>query len=186
MFGIKKVASVDGVGPSHRDGVERLIEAARPVFETALISAAAFVCAHAGWSVLAPSPARATDTSSDSEARVETAPAVLVRSPFDMGAAPAQNGGAAGAFAASIGLHAVRVSTDPSRSSAFLIMSDGVQKAFLQGEIVGEGVTLKDVSGDHVILSYAGGERRIALTPPVVSYAAAMLGRAATDAGQAQ
>lgn len=154
-----------------------LSAAARPVIETAMISAAAFVCAHAGWTVITPKDARAsTDGPTPDNARPMEGPLEPVRSPFD----PGQTAAAL----PDVDLLAVRMSTTPERSSAIVSFGDGAQHAVPIGAELGDGLVLSDVGATFIVVEHGGGLHRVEMKPLTVSYAFAMLGRSPTAAVQ--
>jgi general secretion pathway protein C len=84
---------------------------------------------------------------------------------------------AVAALVSSVQLNGVRMSTDPMRDGAMFTLGDGAQRAFLVGQEVADGVTLADVEASYVVLSYAGGERRLDMQAgPQFSFARAMMG----------
>lgn len=164
----------------------------RPAMEAALLAALAFGAAQIGWATLNPNAASATG-SDEASARADAARAMLnagndeaaqapVQSPFAVNAAAASLEGNAAAFEAAIAgfsVAGVRVSTDAARSSAVFATPDGAQRAFRIGEELAAGVRLGDVSGDHVIVTYPGGSRRLELARVAsVSFARAFMGEA--------
>jgi len=166
-------------------GGGRAPHAVRPVVEAVLVAAVAFGCAHAGWALIAPSSAGASSrtTSADEDASAHAAiaaqPAIemLAQSPFDPAAGDFTGAShAASAMVAGLQLQGVRVSTDVSRSSAIFGLADGTQRAFSIGQGIGDGVTLAEVTPDHVRVSYAGGERRLDMPARPASIAAAFMG----------
>jgi type II secretory pathway component PulC len=170
---------------SHHGGQavqDRLAAAARPAIEAALVAAVAIGVAQMGWAVLTPNSAGASASGLGDPARSDVtqmdAAAELTRSPFapELAASPASTN-AANALIAGIQLGGVRVGADPRESSAVLTMTDGFQRAFRVGEEIADGVHLGEVTGESVILTYSGGQKRLSLAAAPASYADALLGR---------
>jgi type II secretory pathway component PulC len=172
---------------ANRARVEQpLISAVRPGVEAAVLAAVAFGCAHAGWAILTP-PAFGSLDERGSDGAWNTGvsayqtndDAVLV-SPFAPEAAVAAGGSsAASAFASTVQLVGVRMSEEPARSGAIVVMQDGSQRAFMVGQELSAGVRLSRVTPGGISLSFEGGEREVSLASPpeTFSFAAAMMGR---------
>jgi hypothetical protein len=154
---------------------DRALLAVRPAVEAALLAAVAFGCAQVGWAALTPGVAEATSARADGgSATPAPAPAMPVLSPFAVGAGGDDS--AATALMANLKLTGVRVGADPARSSAMIVMADGAQRAFLVGSEIGDGVSLAQVSNDYIVLSYAGGQRQLALPGAPAGFAKALMG----------
>jgi len=157
---------------------ERALSIVRPSIEAMLLAAVALGCVQAGWSVLTPSSAGAVDAASDDDRVDVSFDLANVQSPF---APHAVGSGAAShamaALVSGIELKGVRLAEDHSRSGAMLLLGEGVERAFLIGDEIAEGVTLADVDPDYILLAYEGGQRRLEMTAaPSYSFARAMLG----------
>lgn len=158
---------------------ESAAHALRPGVEALLLAAVALGVAQAGWTLLTPSTARATDNVSGAGNTTPPMDVADVQSPFAPDAAGmGASSHAIAAMLSSVQLNGVRMSDEPARSGAMFTLSDGGQRAFIIGQEITEGVTLADVSADHVVLSYEGGQRRLDMqtAPPAFSYARAMMG----------
>jgi general secretion pathway protein C len=141
-----------------------------------LLAAVALGCAQAGWTLLTPGAAGASNASVGGEDPVFDVAGV--QSPFapDAGGLSASSHAVA-ALLSSIELNGIRMSADPARSGAMFTLGEGEQRAFLVGEEVAEGVTLTSVEAGFVLLEYNGGERRLEMTAaPEFSFARAMMG----------
>lgn len=157
----------------------RLADAVRPSIEALLLAAVALGCAQAGWTLLTPSTAGAVSNAAGEDANDAASLTVAdIQSPF----APDATGMSAGSHAAaallsSVQLNGIRMSEESARSGAMFTLGDGAQRAFLIGQEIAEGVTLADVSADHVLLSHEGGQHRLELAAaPTFSYARAFMG----------
>lgn len=165
---------------------ERAASAMRPAMEAALVAAMAFGCAQVGWSVLTPLTAGASseDAAGREPLQIPGGPPsatsiAAVVSPFALDDAAVDGGShAINAIVSNLQLTGVRVSTDATRSSAILTMADGAQRAFRVGQEIADGVQLADVAGSSAILSYPGGQRRLEISAPAVSFARALMGEA--------
>lgn len=167
-----------------RTGVSPAVNALRPAVEAVMLAAVAFGCAHAGWSILAPPAQGSIDASGaaadDWRASVEVQPERFASvSPFAPDAAdPGALSSAASALVSSLKLVSIRVSDDEARSGAIIALQDGEERAFLVGQTLSDGVTLASVTGNGVVLEFAGGRRELSIEPQARhSFAAALLGR---------
>ncbi|UPT64640.1 MAG: hypothetical protein M0D54_09115 [Hyphomonadaceae bacterium JAD_PAG50586_4] len=156
----------------------RLSGAVRPSIEALLLAAVALGCAQAGWTLLTPGVAGASTSTSVDETDDSRFESVEVQSPFAPDArGMASSSHAVAALLSSVQLNGVRMSTDPMRDGAMFTLGDGAQRAFMVGQEVADGVTLADVEASYVVLSYAGGERRLDMQAgPQFSFARAMMG----------
>lgn len=162
----------------------RLADAVRPSIEALLLAAVALGCAQAGWTLLTPSNAGAANSSSSDNNEPITFDVADIQSPFAPDAAGMSAGShAVAALLSSVQLNGVRMADDPSRSGAMFTLGDGAQRAFMMGQEIADGVTLAEVSADYVLLSYAGGQRRLemAAAAPTFSFARAMMGLSPTN-----
>lgn len=155
---------------------ERALGAVRPGVEALLLAAVALGCAQAGWSVLTPSTAGASNTETDGDGHnIQVSDVVSPFAPnYLEGDAQSH---AIAALLSGVQLSGVRVSTDAARSGAVLTLSDGAQHAFSIGQEISSGVVLSKVGADYVLVSYAGGQQQITMsTPRTFSFARAMMG----------
>lgn len=157
---------------------QRALGAVRPGVEAMLLAAVALGCAQAGWSVLTPGSAGASNAVSDERDGAGRVDLAEVQSPFAPEAAGAGAGShAIAALISSLELDGVRTSLDHSRSGAMFTIAGGEQRAFMIGDEIADGVTLADVSADYVLLAYDGGQRRLDMdAAPSFSFARAMMG----------
>ena len=133
----------------------------RPGAEAALLAGVAIGCAQIGWQVVAPETQDIALTESET---VETAQAVQLRSPFaPLGFIEATE---THADLSGIRVIGVRMASDPDQSGAVLIMGDGVQRSFMVGFEIAEGVTLADVAADHIVVSLGDQEQPLMLERP--------------------
>jgi len=169
------------------DGRQRALGVIRPGVEAMLLAAVALGCAQGGWAILAPDTAGASSGTLPEAEPTAGATSVDVRSPFaPQSAALDSTSYEANSLLAGVQLAGVRMSDDPSRSGAVLTMSDGAQHAFSVGQDIGAGVRLIEVQDDYVLVSFAGGQRQIAMAPVVgFSFAQALMGRAQAPAESA-
>ena len=77
--------------------------------------------------------------------------------PFGSEASAPDDDGPPGETSLDLALHGVAISSDPSRSAAFIETGDRTRR-YLTGEAIAEGVTLTAVAADHVRLDVDGAE----------------------------
>jgi type II secretory pathway component PulC len=133
----------------------RLLNAARPAAEAALLAAVALGCAQMGMSALTANSAHSSSPDATSDAGAPTpAAAAPIRSP--------------------------RMADDEARSGAIFVLEGQDQRAFSVGQEVAPGVRLSAVAQDHITVAYEGAERRIAIeqAPQRFSFARALMGEA--------
>lgn len=156
----------------------RTLGVLRPGVETLLLAAVALGCAQAGWSLLAPKSATASGAPANDGAAAAAPQRLIVETPFTpAGLGASDTAYAVTAVLSNVQVAGLRASTDPARSGAILTLDGGVQAAFLVGDEVAPGVRLTAVDGDGVVLSFAGGERKLAMPKlEQFSYSAALMG----------
>lgn len=107
-----------------------------------------------GDSAVAPRPLPARGTDTEAPGPVDLSP-VIALAPF--GAVPSEAAAPAQETRLDLVLHGVAISTDPSRSAAF-IASEGRTERYHTGDAVAANVRLVAVEPDHVRIKTDGGE----------------------------
>lgn len=178
-------------GRSHAHGSARWQTIAtglvRPGAEAVLLAGVAFGCAQIGWRLVEPASASVSPTpatfdvaATDTMARFQSpfAPAVKVSDT----AIPSAVG--------AIRLVGVRMAEQQNFSGAVLTFGDDMQRPFLVGQTITDGIQLAQVHPDHIVVSFGESEQSIPLaqgngSPP--SFALALMGKAAQpDVGLVQ
>lgn len=157
----------------------RLLNAARPAAEAALLAAVALGCAQMGMSALTANSAHSSSPDATSDAGAPTpAAAAPIRSPFSPTANLAEPNGSS--LLATLRVSGVRMADDEARSGAIFVLEGQDQRAFSVGQEVAPGVRLSAVAQDHITVAYEGAERRIAIeqAPQRFSFARALMGEA--------
>lgn len=150
----------------------------RPGAEAVLLAGVAIGCAQIGWRIVSPDapdlgfveagPALA-ETSHDND----------LRSPFAPFGVTEVGGETAHADISGIRLVGVRMSSRPESSGAVLILGDGVQRSFLVGYQIADGVRLEEVAANHIVVTIGDQHESLMLERPVPagpSLALALLG----------
>lgn len=148
----------------------------RPGAEAALLAGVAISCAQIGWRIVSPD---APDFSVAEAEPVETEQVTTLRSPFAPAGVVDPGAQAMQVDLSGIRVVGVRVAKEPDQSGAVLIMGDGVQRSFLVGFEIAEGVTLANVAADHIVVSLGEDEQSLMLERPVArapSLALALMG----------
>ncbi len=150
----------------------------RPGAEAVLLAGVAIGCAQIGWRIASP---EVPDLSF-----VEAGPALAEakldsyqRSPFAPFGATEVGGQAPQADISGIRLVGVRMSSRPESSGAVLILGDGVQRSFLVGYQIADGVRLEEVAANHIVVTVGDQQESLMLerpTPAGPSLALALLG----------
>ncbi|MEZ6031018.1 MAG: type II secretion system protein N [Hyphomonadaceae bacterium] len=150
----------------------------RPGAEAVLLAGVAIGCAQIGWRIASPDlPDMLIGGGGHAPGGVEVAHEL--RSPFAPLSDAATSDRTPHADVSGIRLVGLRMSTEPEYSGAVLILGDGVQRSFLVGYEIADGVTLEEVATDHVVLSLGDAEETLMLenaTPARPSLALALLG----------
>lgn len=165
----------------------------RPGAEAVLLAGVAFGCAQVGWRLVEPASADASTTPVAFDVAADAM--AQFQSPFAPAALTAAT--ATPDAVASIRLVGVRMSQQQNLSGAVLTFGDDLQRPFLVGQTISDGIRLAQVHADHIVVSFSDGEQMIAMeqsnaAPP--SFALALMGKSAqpdfgltqiADAGQA-
>lgn len=151
----------------------------RPGAEAVLLVGVAIGCAQIGWRIAAPdSP---TFSSEDGGILLSGAADATreFRTPFAPLGAAAAGEQTPHADIAGFRLVGLRLSTIPEQSGAVLTLGDGVQRSFLVGYQIAEGVRLEEVAANHIVVSIGDREETLALEKPArtPSLALALMGR---------
>lgn len=150
----------------------------RPGAEAVLLAGVAIGCAQIGWRIVSPdTPAfLSSGEYGPGQSSLETAASNSPFAPF--GTAEAQ-GAAPHADISGIRLVGVRMSPKPEQSGAVLNLGDGVQRSFLVGYEIAEGVRLEEVGSTYIVVSIGDQHESLTLeraTPQGPSLALALLG----------
>jgi len=135
----------------------------RPGAEAALLAGVAIGCAQIGWRIVSP---EAPDFSVAEAEPIETAQVAAPRSPFAPLGLVDATAPVAHAELSGVRVVGVRVAKVPDESGAVLIMGDGVQRSFLVGFEIAEGITLSDVAANHIVVSLGDEEQSLMLERP--------------------
>jgi len=144
-----------------------LHEAGIAVLEIALVAALAITLAHWTWAAFTPRAAAATKVQEPFDAPAR--PAVAQQHLFGVAQGAAQPAADAGAGITLVGVFSDR---RPDAGRAILAMQGGRPAMVAAGESIAEGLVLREVYPDHVILLRGGMphrvdlERRTALAAP--------------------
>lgn len=151
----------------------------RPGAEAVLLAGVAFGCAQIGWRIVEPASASVPAT----PARLDIANADTMAS-FQSPFAPAVkiSDTAIPSAVGSIRVVGVRMAQQQNFSGAVLTFGDDLQRPFLVGQTITDGVQLAQVHADHIVVSFGNGEQSIPLqqgngAPP--SFALALMGKSA-------
>jgi len=151
----------------------------RPGAEAVLLAGVAFGCAQIGWRLIEPAsagvpmaPAPLDIVSADTMARFQ--------SPFAPTAKVSD--AAIPSAVSSIRVVGVRMAEQQNYSGAVLTFGDDLQRPFLVGQTITDGIQLAQVHSDHIVVSFGDNEQSIPLaqgngSPP--SFALALMGKAA-------
>jgi len=166
----------------------------RPGAEAVLLAGVAFGCAQLGWRFVEPASASVAPT----QANVDVTTANVManfQSPFAPTRSATDND--LPEAVAAIRLVGIRMSEQDSMSGAVLTFGDDLQRPFLIGQTISDGIQLSKVYADHVVVSFGDDEQIIALeqaNPAPRSFALGLMGKSAqpdvgliqqADAGQA-
>ncbi|MBI1187109.1 MAG: hypothetical protein GC206_07235 [Alphaproteobacteria bacterium] len=155
----------------------RLLHAARPAAEAALLAAVALGCAQLGVSALSATTAHSSAPDAGAGAQPTTLIAAApVRSPFSPTANLAEPNGSS--LLATLRVSGVRMADDGAQSGAIFVIDGQDQRAFSVGQDVAPGMRLSAVATDHITVAYDGGERQVAVdqAPQRFSFARALMG----------
>jgi type II secretory pathway component PulC len=146
----------------------------RPGAEAILLAGVALGCAQIGWRIVSPEPVGPASPDSSSLATTQTIDPI--RSPFS--ARTQEASAASNPALASIQLIGVRMSEQVERSGAVLNLGDGLQRPFMVGFEIVDGVRLAEVASDHIVVAYDDGEQTIMMDRPAQSgsFALALMG----------
>jgi hypothetical protein len=163
----------------------RAADLVRPGGEAILLAGVALGCVQLGWGAIFPEtydplpPSAATDDSQTLEARP-------LRSPFAPMAAPSADPASQRAAALNgvkvVGLRQAELAED---SGAILAFPDGLQRPFLVGHEIAEGVVLSRVESGRVVVAFDGGEMALPVegAASTGSFALALMGRSTAPYG---
>jgi len=161
----------------------------RPGAEAVLLAGIAIGCAQIGWRIAAPDKPELA-FSDTSPLAAEANLVSDIRSPFAPFGDHLAGDDTPHADINGIRLVGVRMSSEPDSSGAVLVLGDGVQRSFLVGYEIAQGVRLEEVASTHIVVSIGGAHESLALeraTPTGPSLALALLGvPQSVPAGQQQ
>lgn len=148
----------------------------RPGAEAVLLAGVAFGCAQIGWRLIAPETAEATAVPASLDVAASDIMADF-QSPFS----PARPAATTAVPDVIAGIHlvGVRMSERANLSGAVLTFGDDLQRPYLVGHEISDGVRLAAVHSDHIVVSFADDEQVIVLdqnAPPSRSFALALMG----------
>ncbi len=126
-----------------------------------MLAGVAFGCAQIGWRLVEPASASVPLAPMTSDAIADDAMASF-QSPFAPAAKASSRASAPSAVGA-IRLVGVRMSDQEQFSGAVLTFGDDLQRPFLVGQTISDGVQLAHVYADHIVVSFGAGEQSIAL-----------------------
>lgn len=159
----------------------------RPGAEAVLLAGVAFGCAQIAWRIAEPASAGVPGPMALANASATNAMAEF-QSPFAPAARQAE--AAVPAAVSAIKLVGVRMSREESLSGAVLTFGDDLQRPFLIGQTITDGVQLAQVHADHIVVAFGDDQRSIALdtaNPAPRSFALALMGKSAQpDMGAVQ
>ena len=147
----------------------------RPGAEAVLLAGVAFGCAQVGWRLVEPASAGAAPVPPDIAA---TDTMAHFQSPFAPTASAAST--TKPDAVASIRLVGVRMSEQQNLSGAVLTFGDDLQRPFLVGQTISDGVLLSQVHADHIVVSFGDDEQMIAMEQGNASprsFALALMGK---------
>ena len=150
----------------------------RPGAEAFLLAGVAIGCAQIGWRIASPATPEFAFNDARSPA-VEANPASDTRSPFAPFGVDAAGDDTPHADISGIRLVGVRMSSRAESSGAVLMLGDGVQRSFLVGYEIAQGVRLEEVASTHIVVSIGDDRESLALeraAPAGPSLALALLG----------
>lgn len=150
----------------------------RPGAEAVLLAGVAIGCAQIGWRIVSPDTPEFAFTDASS-LPIEASLVSDIRSPFAPFGAGGANEVAPHADISGIRLVGVRMSSRADSSGAVLILGDGVQRSFLVGYEIAQGVRLEEVASTHIVVSIGDQHESLALERPTragPSLALALLG----------
>lgn len=131
-----------------------------------------------GWRIVSPDTPEFAFTDGNSLPVAATL-AGDIRSPFAPFGVEGANDAAPHADISGIRLVGVRMSSEQDSSGAVLILGDGLQRSFLVGFEIAQGVRLEEVASNHIVVSIGDQHETLALerpTPAGPSLALALLG----------
>lgn len=149
----------------------------RPSAEAVLLAGVAFGCAQVAWRIVEPASAGAStppvafDIAADAMAQFQSPFAPIASATATMPDA-----------VAAIRLVGVRMSEQQNLSGAVLTFGDDLQRPFLVGQTISDGIRLAQVHADHIVVAFGDDEQMIAMeqgnaAPP--SFALALMGKSA-------
>jgi general secretion pathway protein C len=150
----------------------------RPGAEAVLLAGVAIGCAQIGWRIVSPDSAEVVFVDGGNFP-VETSLVSEPRSPFAPFGAGDDSGLTPHADVSGIRLVGVRMSSRPESSGAVLILGDGLQRSFLVGYEIAEGVRLEEVASNHIVVSIGDQHESLMLeraAPAAPSLALALMG----------
>lgn len=151
----------------------------RPGAEAVLLAGVAIGCAQIGWRIASPDASVFHSSGGDGPVPEVAERVSAPVSPFAPFGDLEFDGQAPRPDVSGIRLVGLRMSSKPEQSGAVLILGDGVQRSFLVGYEIAQGIRLEEVATNHVVVSMGEQRESLMLERPATrgpSLALALLG----------